>query len=73
MEELPKLKVNKKKAIIIEVSVFLAIGAIIGLVFGLYFHFQPQSTNLYTSVTSTADGNIFLATKFEYTEKQFYQ
>lgn len=69
MEDLPKPKINKKKAIIIGISVFLAIGAIVGLVVGLYFHFQPQSTNLYTSITSTADGNTFLATKFQYTDK----
>ncbi len=66
MEEVPRVTLNKKKIIIVGVSVFLAIGAIVGLIVGLYFHFIPQSTNLYTSVTSTADGNTFLATKFQY-------
>lgn len=70
MDEAIKPKFNKKKGIIVGISVFLAIGAIVGLVVGLYFHFQPQSTNLYTSITSTADGNIFLATKFQYTENK---
>ena len=63
---------TRKKAIIIGVITFLVVGAIIGLIVGLYFRFRPSATPLYTSISSTSDDFNFLSSKLHYVNKNLF-
>jgi flagellar basal body-associated protein FliL len=54
----------RKKKVIIAISIFIAIAAIVGIAVGLYFHFRPTSNHVYTVVSQGNDGTVHSATKF---------
>jgi predicted transcriptional regulator len=59
---------SHKMKIIIVFAAFLLIGGIVGLICGLYFHFQPYSVHIQTTPAIENDGTAFLSTKFQYVD-----
>jgi len=58
----------QKKKIAIAFAIFLAIGAIVGLVVGLYFHYKPEAYHLQTTASQANDGTVYSSTKFQYVD-----
>lgn len=57
----------RKKKIAIGVTIFLIIGALVGIGLGLYFHFRPGANHVQTVVSTTNDGaTTYSSTKFVY-------
>lgn len=61
-----KSKMTTKKKIILGLTIFIAIGAIIGTIVGLYFYFAPGSNHILTSVSTTSDDDTYSSTEFDY-------
>jgi hypothetical protein len=64
--EEPPQKLSNNKKVIIAFSIFLIVGACIGLIIGLYFHFSPSSVHLLSTASVSNDGISHLSTKFQF-------